>query len=101
MRANKVVTFVLLFVMSFSLIHEYFFINNDNDHCSIMQYINEQETPTNHYDICDIHYQYHHLYTAPENSILTYLLSENFFRTYKKESYHFQTNIEFFKPPIA
>lgn len=100
-KADKIVTFALLFVMSFSLVHEYIFAYYDNEHCSISEYISEQEMPSDHGDICDIHYEYHHLYITPEDDLLAYVDAENFFRTYKKESYQFQTNLEFFKPPIA
>lgn len=87
--------------MSFSLVHEYIFAHYDSEHCSVSEYISEQEMPSNHSNICDIHYEYHHLYIAPQDDAFAYALSEKKFRAYKKESYPFQTNMDFFKPPIA
>ncbi len=101
MRINKILALTLLFVMSFSLVHEYIFAYYDANHCSVGEYISEQEMPSDHGDICDIHYEYHHLYAIADDNLLIYALSDTFLKSFKKESYRSQTNIDFFKPPIA
>lgn len=101
MKIKSMLPLILLFVMSFSLVHEYVFASYDNNHCSVSEYISELEVPSGHGDICDIHYEYHHAYLLPQYSILAQMNSTNSLLSQKKESYIFQTNLKFFKPPIA
>jgi hypothetical protein len=87
--------------MSFSLVHEYVFAHYDSEHCSVSEYISELETPSDHGDICDIHYEYHHPYLLPQYDMLTLIDSTSSLQIQKQKSYISQVSLKFLKPPIA
>ena len=95
------ISLVLLVSLSFSMAHEYVFAFYDTEHCDTTEYINELKAPSDHGDICDIHFEYHQAF------ILTPLikLSKKPYTSaqidlYSKE-YTFSNILEFSKPPIS
>jgi len=112
MTIKNFITLCLLFAISFSVVHEYAFAFYDNDHCTTSEYVQELQGPTTHSqdahalsaepeDICDIHFEYHQAFLLlPESSLFQdHDLRSNIVLT--KETYPFQTNLKFIKPPIA
>lgn len=98
---KSIVLLALLFVMSFSIVHEYVFALYDPNPCSTSEYVLEFEGPTDKDDICDIRYKYHHAFLQPQYYVMPKIASINFLLNLKNESYIFQTNLELIKPPIA
>ena len=101
MKNKSLVTFALLFVMGFSLIHEYIYVSLDEDHCTITEYVMEFSASNNHGDICDIHFEYHQSFLMPQslpfpqnNKLSSKLISQN--EHYKNNNIH-----TFLKPPIV
>ena len=101
MKRKNLITLVLLFVMTLSILHEYTFAMFDDEHSTIKEYVSEISGPVQKGDICDIHYEYHLSYilpckqTYPQTSIL------DLKPTMKQESYKFALNLDFIKPPIS
>ena len=91
--------------------HEYAFAFYDDEHCNTTEYIEEFQGPVvltdshesgeHEDDICDIHFEYHQAFLLlPDTTLLhDYDLRSNI--TLAKETYPFQTNQKFIKPPIA
>ncbi|PHR54431.1 MAG: hypothetical protein COA44_13010 [Arcobacter sp.] len=96
-----IITLALLFSFAFSTVHEYTFAFYDEGHCSASEYAQELQSPSEHDDICDIHFEYHHAYILTSN---THLLPRSF-RAVKlaqlNETYTYQTTLKFTKPPIS
>ena len=101
MKLKSLVTLSLLFVFSFSIVHEFAFAYFDNDHCSTTEYVAELDSPQNHGDICDIHFEYHQAYLLPENIIAQNQHTNTSKVQINKESYSFKVNSYFLKPPIV
>jgi hypothetical protein len=101
MIIKSLITFSLLFVLGFSIVHEYVFAVYDNNHCTVSEYINEIEVPTSHDSICDIHFEYHQAFLLPQDIILIHSNDLSTNTIIRKESYLFQTYLDFFKPPIS
>lgn len=99
--SKVLISLALLFSFSFSMVHEYAFAFYDTDHCNVSEYVEELSTPSEHGDICDIHFEYHHTF------ILTPYISlqdRNLIRLKQismNESYSFKTSLKFTKPPIS
>ena len=107
MKLKSLTTLALLFVLGFSVVHEFVYIAHENNHCdhsercSAIEYIHEQNTPSDHGDICDIHFEYHQSYTLSQNTLLADIDYKPKPDTTDKETYNFKTNLKFYKPPIA
>ena len=101
MKLKSLVTLSLLFVFGFSSLHEFAFANFDNDYCTTTKYVTELDSPQNHGDICDIHFEYHQAYLLPENIIAQNQHTNTSKDQIKKESYNFKVNYCFLKPPIV
>ena len=56
MKIKSLVTLALLFVLSFSIVHEYVFASFESNHSSVIEYVAELEVPSEHHDHCDIHF---------------------------------------------
>jgi hypothetical protein len=87
--------------MSFSIVHEYVFAIYDEDHCSVSEYVLELEAPSNHGDICDIHFEYHSSYILTQNNVFSYAKRLNFTTLFIHNSYDFKANPDLLKPPIV
>ena len=103
-----IITWVLLISFAFSTVHEYAFALYDENHCNISEYTDEFSFQGEHHnedemehDICDVHFGYHHAMMLPQNNVLIEILytKENLL-SHKKE-YHFNSTIDFFRPPRA
>ena len=101
MKIKSLVTFALLFVLGFSIVHEFAFANFDNNHCSTTEYIAELDNSQNHGDICDIHFKYHQAYLLSENFIVQNPHTNSLKIKIDKESYTLKTYSTFLKPPIV
>ncbi len=102
MKIRSLVTLALLFVLSFSIVHEYVFALHESEHhTTVTEYISELEVPPNHNDVHDIHFEYHQTYLLSEDTTLPNLEHNSLKIATVKESYHFQIYLNFLKPPIA
>lgn len=101
MKIKNVVTLALLFVLSFSIVHEFVYAYVDDEHCSTAEYFAELEGPTNHGDICDTHYEYHTTYILPQIDTMYYSIEINKNEISKNDSYLFKTYLKIIKPPIT
>ncbi|NOR58814.1 MAG: hypothetical protein GQ474_09870 [Sulfurimonas sp.] len=101
MRLKSLTTLALLFVISFSIVHEYVYAAYDDDHCSAMEYVCEFDSPQSHEDLCDIHFEYHQSYLLSQNLVLPDVDFKSGLNKIDKETYNFKTNLEFYKPPIS
>jgi len=101
MKLKNISTFILLFILSFSVFHEIEFAVYDKKPCDVVEYISEFAAPTNCGDICDIHYEYHHNYILPQYNFLSQINSTNFFTLPKDDIYHFKTYLKTIKPPTV
>ncbi len=101
MKFKSLITLALLFVFSFSIVHEYEFTSHDNNHCAGVEHVHELSLPTLDANICDAHCKYHQSFVLSQNIIVANIEYISLINTINKESYDFQTHLEFFKPPIA
>ena len=101
MKIKSIVSLLLLFVISFSLVHEFAFAYLDDEHCSTSEYIAELERPTECGDICDVHYEYHAAYILPNTDLqfITTQINDN--QITENDTYLFQTYSKTIKPPIV
>ena len=101
MKIKTLTTLALLFVLNFSIVHEYVFAAFDDGHSTVTEYISEVEAPSHHSDLCDIHFEYHQSYLLSNNIEISKLEHSSSKIKTDKESYTFQTLSTFFKPPIV
>ncbi|MEK6658612.1 MAG: hypothetical protein AABY36_02895 [Campylobacterota bacterium] len=104
MNSKKIWSLLLLFAMSFSMLHDYTFAVLDGNHCSANKCISElssasstQTTDT----LCKIHIEYHTAYLFLEKSAYIPIIQkrDDFF-AYNKMFLSLDY-FSFFKPPIA
>ncbi|MCW8896087.1 MAG: hypothetical protein OQK48_06330 [Sulfurimonas sp.] len=101
MKRQNIIFLALLFVMSFSIIHEYLFAIYDDDHCSASEYVLELESPSDHGDLCEIHFEYHSPYILTQNNVFSCVKQLDFTIFFKHDSYDFKASLDFLKPPIV
>ena len=101
MKPKSLVTFALLFVLGFSIVHEYAFAIVKTDHCTAMEYVAELEAPSDHGDICDTHFEYHQSFVLTSNVTSPKVDNTSSSKTFLTESYNFKTYDNFLKPPIV
>jgi len=101
MKRKSLVTLVLLFVMSLSILHEYTFAMLDEEHCTFVEFAQEIAGPVDKGDICDIHFEYHLAYILPNTQNLLQASNIDTKPIILKESYKFTPNLDFIKPPIV
>lgn len=106
MKIKSLVILALLFIMSTSLFSEHVFTLYEADSCTSTEHHHELEDSAHHNEMhdeihCEIHCEYHHSYVLPQQNILTSLNTSSYLPINKKDSYIFNTNLEFFKPPIV
>ena len=101
MKKNRIVLFVLLFVMGFSVVHAYAFDLLDHDRCSVHEFVQEVDQPVAHGDMCDMHFVYHMAYVLPGSLVIepaphpgTPFVTDAFFHS-------FDTKNTLYRPPIA
>jgi len=96
-----IMTWAILFSFAFSSVHEFAYAFYDEDPCSVSEYVDEIAAPSQHDDICDSHFEYHHAYILPQVNVLISQTDLNTKPLLNKESYTFQANLDFMKPPIS
>ena len=102
MKKNKLISLALLFVLSFSIVHEFAFIYLEGDHCSATEYFSELEIPSKHGDVCDVHYKFHQsIYFPAQVIILPKVETIHQDLVLISESYYFNNPLELYKPPIS
>ena len=101
MILKNLVTVTLLFVLGFSIVHEYAFAFLDDEHATAIEYVAELEAPSNHGDICDAHSEYHQSFVLTPRVTSQKIEQVSPSRTFTRESYNFTTYENFLKPPIV
>jgi len=64
---RRILTFSILLALSFSVLHEFVIVEYDENHCSIHEFVHEVNAPSHTGDICDIHFEFHQVYLAPQH----------------------------------
>jgi len=105
MKNNKLITFVLLFAISFSTLHAFAIDYLDTDQCNTSEYIAEFSNESTHHnyksgDICSVHYLFHAAFIIPVyNDFISDINSED--KPLSTQSIYTYNNLEnFLKPPI-
>ncbi|MDA3907742.1 MAG: hypothetical protein PF437_01510 [Sulfurimonas sp.] len=101
MRLRSLTTLALLFVISFSIVHEYVYAAYDDEHCNAIEYISEFDSPQSHEDLCDIHFEYHQSILLSQNLVLPEVDFKPTTNKIYKETYNFKTHINLYKPPTS
>ena len=102
MKFKKLITLTLFIVLSFSITHDLAFALLDTDHCTTSEYVSELDTPSEHGDVCDVHYKFHQASFFPSKTIvLPKIELEHFKLVLFDESYYFNNPHQLNKPPIA
>ena len=102
MKLKHLISLALLFVLSFSIMHEFAFTYLDNDHCTTAEYVSELELPSEHGDVCDVHYKFHQsIFFPSQPMILPKVELEYSELALIDVSYYFNNPLELFKPPIS
>ena len=101
MHSKKIWSLLLLFVMGFTVVHEYVYTTFDNDHCTTQEYISELSTSNDHGDLCDIHFEYHSSYILVASTKL--ILPKKISSAIKSPNilYSFDSLMTLLKPPIT
>ncbi len=74
MKNKNVLTLVLLFVMSFQVVHAFAIDMLDTHQCQVSEYVDEFSSSGElEYDgdVCSIHASFHHSFLVPQNLELT------------------------------
>lgn len=101
MKLKSLITFSLLFVLSFSIVHEYIFAMFEDEHCSVGEYVCELEIPSDHGDLCDIHFEYHQSFLLSDITKIPNIEDYKSLNLFKDKIYTFKTHRELFRPPIV
>lgn len=102
MKFKAIIVLALLFIMSTSHANEFVFSFFGNDTCSTTQHPNEFEEQESYTDEhCEIHCEYHSPLLLPQFNSISKITTLNLPPISKQYLYTFQTNLEFFKPPIV
>jgi len=103
MYSRKIISILLLMAVSFSTLHAFTIVLLDEDHCSVIEYVQEIEQASSSEfsgDVCDVHHEFHVLYLLPEPTetlLNTQGISTNISMT---ESYTFYLQNTILQPPI-
>ncbi len=106
MKFKAIIVLALLFIMSTSHANEFVFSFFGNDTCSTTQHTDLFEKLESHTDEyckahCEIHCEYHSPFLLPQFNPISKVSTLNLPPMSKQYLYTFQTNLEFFKPPIV
>ncbi len=102
MKIKNIIVPILLFVLSFAIVHEYTFSLLEDEHCSVVEYVNEINGQSSHHgDTCDIHFEYHQAFLLSEAVRIPNIKYFKAPSSFNKETYTFKTKIDFFRPPIS
>lgn len=102
MNSKKIFSLLLLFSISFSIVHDYTFTFLENENHSTKDYMSEFKIPSSDADIlCDIHFKYHTSYTFVSPSLPLQNIMKNEITFLHSETFTSRNYFNFFKPPIA
>ena len=98
---KNIVTFILLFSMSFSIVHAYAIEILDTDKSHLSEYILEaSHTNTQHNDkICDIHNAFHTVFILPTNIIVDKDISTSQKPLFTPKNYTYNSLQNLLRPP--
>ena len=104
---KKILSLLLLVVMSFSIAHGVVLDIHEEDHCSVQEFVAEFSHPIQHDieehegDLCNSHFMLHLSFILPQNFFLFEILQDNsnlFIKKYPKSCSHVNNS---FRPPIT
>ena len=104
MNSKKIWSLLLLFAISFLVVHDYTFAVLDNKHSSIEAYVSELSSPAmgERADmLCDIHFEYHTPFLFLDNRISFPIVDAQDALFPYDEMFLSLDYFNFFKPPIA
>ena len=101
MKLKNFITLLLLFAISFSTTHKYFYTLVSDNKCSVIEYVHEQDIPSDHGQLCDIHFEFHNPFILPQDNMRYEKISLNFDPFVLDNNYFFKINLDIYKPPIA
>ena len=104
MNSKKIWSLLLLFAISFSVVHDYTFAVLDDKHSSMEAYVTELSSPVmgEHADmLCDIHFEYNTPYLFLDNPISFPIVDTQDSLFAYDEIFLSLDYFNFFKPPIA
>ncbi len=103
MKRKNILTFLLLFVMSFQVLHAYAIDMLDTDACQVNEYVHEFSPSSSgdnpKHDICDIHFGFHTAFIIPQNVNIAqtdYLQEKPYSLIH---DYEYDASRNFLKPP--
>ena len=102
MKKRRVLTLVMLFVMSFQTLHAFAIEMFDTHECHVGEYVVEFSHPITvdkSGDICNIHSAFHHSFIIPEYVALTRELLSHEQPQASIKSYSYDATKNFLKPP--
>ena len=102
MKRNKILTFLLLLSMSFSVVHAYAIEMLDAHESHISEYVLEFSQPTQgdtKDDVCNIHAGFHISFIVPENIIVSQKTNSSERPLSLVKIYKYQSNENLLKPP--
>ena len=103
MKRKDILTFLLLFTMSFQVLHAYVIDALDTHSCQVNEYVHEfsqsSSGDTQKHDICDIHFEFHTAFIIPQNVTIkqTDYLQEKPYSLIN--DYEYDASRNFLKPP--
>jgi len=96
---QRSIILALLFVLGFSIFHEYTFALNDDNHCVAMEYVHEFSEGSSNGDECDVHFEYHQLFVLSPNVVIPNVEYTAFTNPLYKKPYNFQIKLNLLRPP--
>jgi len=104
-KKGKLVTFVLLFAISFSTLHAYAIDFLDTNQCSASEYVEEIANESTHHDyksgdVCSVHYLFHMAFIIPVYKNFISVISRKDKPLSTQSSYTYNNLENFLKPPI-
>ena len=103
MKKRKLLTFVLLFALSFTSLHAFVIDALDTHSCNVQEYVHEFSSSDTHIDgdICHIHAAFHTVVILSELSISLENITLNAVPHFFISSYEYTPYNTLFKPPVT
>jgi hypothetical protein len=105
---KKILSLLLLVVMSFSIAHGVVLdIHQEDKHCSVQEFVSEFSHPIQHDidehngDLCNSHFMLHLTFILPPHILLLEIKKDNFNLPFKEPSKSYSHVNNSFRPPIA
>jgi hypothetical protein len=104
---KKILSLLLLVVMSFSIAHGVVLDIHEENHCSVQEFVAEFSHPIQHDieehegDLCNSHFMLHLTFILPSNFLLSEILKNEFILLFKKDTNSYSHVNNSFRPPIV